>query len=614
MSSFKKSITQVFEGAAKSFQDFPAAMGSAVAFAIVTMIRIQMDWPQQEAYNFLFNCLHLSFALGAILGLGAVAYEKCKYDDSKKFILANLVVAVAVGVAFLLLYNFGGTKLEPPGRIIRVTNLAAARMGVAMGVSFLAFIVLAGRSSDESDFSRSLFMTHKAFFIASIYGGVIELGASGVAGAVQALLYRDMSGKVYMYIATIAGFLAYAIFTGYFPDFSKKSGDERREIAQRQPKFIIILFEYIIIPIVLALTAVLLLWAVKTVVSKEEVYFERLSSIATAYAFVGIWIHIITSKSESGLVKLYRKIYPFAALVILGFEARALWIQYMKWGMKATEYYFILTWIFAIATIVMLLAKKEKSHVSIVALLCTLSIVSVLPVLGYYTLPVKMQASRLEQILMQEGLLKDGILSPATKEIPKDTKIAITDSVVYLTNMQNAKLPAWLDKKLGESFTFKEKFGFDQTWPEPEYMPGESKGTYLSLPAGAVDIGGYQWAINMKGGMGTEPVGVKTERGTYELVWNTMNENQIPVIEVRLNGKTIIDKDLNEYLDEILAKYPPGDRYNLDVPAQDLMVRFESAEADVLVLLNSVSVNLDPQSDKMYYWVDLNSIYLKEKP
>jgi hypothetical protein len=63
MSAFTRSILQVFKGAAQAFQAFPAANASALGFAVVTLVRIHMDWPQQEAYNFLFNCLHLSFAL-----------------------------------------------------------------------------------------------------------------------------------------------------------------------------------------------------------------------------------------------------------------------------------------------------------------------------------------------------------------------------------------------------------------------------------------------------------------------------------------------------------------------------------------------------------------------
>ncbi len=59
------SISQVFKGSIKAFQTFPVTIGSALAFAVVKMIRIQLDWPQQEPYKFLFNSLHWAFCFGS---------------------------------------------------------------------------------------------------------------------------------------------------------------------------------------------------------------------------------------------------------------------------------------------------------------------------------------------------------------------------------------------------------------------------------------------------------------------------------------------------------------------------------------------------------------------
>ena len=262
MKTFLNSISQVFKGSVKAFRTFPAAIGCALAFALVTMIRIQLDWPQQEPYNFLFNCLHWSFAFGAVFGLASTTAVQSRINTKKSFIAANLLAALVTALTFLLLYLLG--KADPTlygSRYNTISVISEVRVGVGILISLLAFIVLAGYPKDKSDFSSSLFMTHKAFFIALIYGLVILGGTSGVARAVQALLYNDMSSKVYMYIDTLAGFIAFTIFVGYFPDFRKGTDDEHREIAQRQPRFIEVLFGYILVPIVLALTVVLLIWA-----------------------------------------------------------------------------------------------------------------------------------------------------------------------------------------------------------------------------------------------------------------------------------------------------------------------------------------------------------------
>jgi hypothetical protein len=307
-SSFIQSISQIFRGAASAFQTFPAAIACALAFAVVTMVRIQLDWPMQEPCNFLFNCLHWAFALGAVFSLAAITAAQSRFGRGRAFLAANLLGVAAAGVTFLALYLTGGTEADSMvSRYMVVSGIAVARVSAAILVSFLAFVILAGYPEEQSGFARSLFMTQKALFIALVYGGVITAGASGVAGAVEALLYPEMSEKVYMYIATLTGFLGFTIFAGYFPDFRRGRGDEQREEAQKQPRFIEILFEYILVPIVLALTAVLLIWAVRTVVTGTWPVFVQLYGIATSYAAGGIWLHVMVTHLESGLAKFYRR-------------------------------------------------------------------------------------------------------------------------------------------------------------------------------------------------------------------------------------------------------------------------------------------------------------------
>ncbi len=113
-------------------------------------------------------------------------------------------------------------------------------------------------------------------------------------------------------------------------------------------RFIEILLEYIVIPIVLALTVVLLIWAGKTVISGLGSSFIRLSEIAAAYTVGGIWLHILVTHYETGLAKWYRRIYPVAALIILAFEAWAFLNELQKTSLTMIIYSFIVIWIIAL--------------------------------------------------------------------------------------------------------------------------------------------------------------------------------------------------------------------------------------------------------------------------
>ena len=623
MNAFTRSISQLFKGAVKAFQTFPATIACALAFTIVTMIRIQLDWPQQEAYNFLFNCLHWTFAFGAIFSLAAITAAQSRFNTSKAFLIANLTGVAASVATFLLLYLPGGVP-KAGDRFAVLSGLAMSRVGVAILVSFLAFIILAAYPKDQSDFSRSLFMAEKAFFIALIYGLVIEGGASGVAGAFRFLVYRQMSMKVFMYIATVVGFLAFTLFVGYFPDFRKGQIDEKREAAQKQPRFVEILFGYIMIPIVLALTAVLLLWTGKTLFTGMGASFVQLAGIATAYTVGGIWLWVMVTHYDTGLAKFYRRIYPVAALVILAFEAWAILNEVRKFGLKMPSYSFAIIWVIALAASVLLLILKDWAHLPIVALACALAVVSVLPGIGYHTLPLTSQINRLQNLLASQNMLDGDRLVPAATEPDLTVRESITDSVSYLATAENAKLPAWFDKQLNESGTFKTKLGFEQAWPSYENAMGETPGAYMGtslyLPNGAFEIGGYRWAVKLQtfdaNTKDEATATVKGDRGTYQLYWRSSEgtPGDVPVLRIELDGRVILKQDLNAYLSQVSATYPPSQRGSIPAAFDDMSMKLETPEISVLLVFGNMDINVDTRNDVINYFVNLRDLYMNEKP
>lgn len=623
MNAFTRSISQVLQGAANALKTFPAAIVSAAAFAIVTIIRIHLEWPEQESFNFLFNCLHWSFGLGAIFSMAAITAAYSLYNERRAFLIANLLSYAVVLITFLALSMYGAmgiASIFEQSKYAVISDIAAARVSVAMFVSFMAFIVLAGLPKEQSDFAKAFFMTHKAFFIASIYGVVLMGGLSGVAGAVQALLYHEMSYKVYSYIATLTGFMSFTIFLGYFPDFRKDQVDERRAVAEKQPRFIEILFVYIMIPITLALTFVLLLWAGQTIMTKTWPSFLRLSGIATSYAVTGLWLHVMVTHHESALAKFYRRVYPVAALVILAFEAWALVVQLNKYGLKVTEYYFALTWVIAVAGSLLLLLWKARAHLPLALLTCLLAVFSVLPVLGYHALPVTAQTQRLEKILVSQGMLANGTLSPAKTEPELAVREAITDAVEYLANASDAKLPDWFDRALGANETFNAKLGFKKTWPKSDDIYGAGSGDYivtdLYLASRVIDVSDYQWAVSLKkpeekGQFSTK---IDGRKGSYYIYWTLNNKDNIPTLKIVLNDRVLIEQDMKSYIDGITKAYPPGKSEMRYVDLQDMSLKLETPVVTVLLVFSDVHVTLNLRQDTINYALNLDVLYLKEKP
>lgn len=620
MGTFSKSILRVAKGAMDAFGTFPSAIASALAFSIITAIRIYLDWPQQEEYNFLFNCLHWAFGFGAVFGIAAVTYVRSRKNSKKDFALANLVTGAIIVVIFLLLYFFGGREPLPDDyfRYMRLTDISIARMTALSFVVAVAFVIFAGLPRKNPNMTRSIFMTQKAFITAAIYGGVMMGGTSAVAGAIQALLYNEMSYKVYQYLGTIVGFLTFTIFAGYFPDFTKAEEDEKRKSAQTQSRFMEVLFSYIMVPIALALTVVLLLWTVRTVMEGIGSSFLRLSSIATGYAVGGIWLHIMVAEHENGLAKFYRRVYPIAALLILGFEAWALVVQLGKFGMKTTEYFFLITWVVAVISVLLIILQKERAYIKISMLTALASLIAVLPLAGYHSLPARLQSQRLEKLLLSANMLQAGAIVPGSESLDKELREQITDSVSFLAYQYDADLPGWFDRNYANYKDFKDTFGFEQVWPQyGDYIPPSNYvATFLNLEPSAIDISDYDWAFNLldfsKNGEGVAEL--KGVNGSYVVEWILEEYNgSIPRLRISLNDQTILDESMKGYVDRISEKYPPAAYQPRTVGLRDMSERFVNDKIEILVVFNSTEISLDTKNDRITYWLSLNSMYLKEK-
>ena len=607
MNFFTRAVSQSFQGALKAFGRFPAAIACALVFAAVTLAEIQLDTAE---YNFLFSCLRWALGFGAVFSMAGVVLAHSRFESQKTFYAANLLAALAAAALFLLLYFFSGRDL---GTVTVVSELARARVIAAIVVSAFAFVVLAASPKAQSDFARSFFMTHKAFFIALIYALVMWAGTAGVAAAVESLLYHDMSPKVYSYLATVSGLIAFTLFLGYFPDFRKGQNDEHRITAQKQPRFIEILFGYIMVPLVLALTLVLLIWATKTALSGMNASFNQLAEIAAAYTLGGLWLHIMVTHHETALAKWYRLIYPIAALVILVFEAWALVLQLQDFGLKSTEYFFILLWLFAAVSALLLLIMKSKAHPAMIVLFCALAVVAVLPFVGYQPLSVTMQANRLEKILAGEDMLQNNAVTAAAKTPDEDVRIKITDAVYYLAGVDGAKLPAWFNPDFDDAAVFKKSFGFDPAWPQNG--PGDAGDTFRIsawLPSSALDISAYRWAVNFSGMdmYGEKTVTVEGEKGIYKIYWTVDANTGIPTVKVVLAGDVIYDQDLGAYLGQMEEKYPAKQGSSGEAKAEDMYLPVVTDDIKMLLVFDYLDGYTD--SKTTYYNVTLNTLYFNE--
>lgn len=133
----------------------------------------------------------------------------------------------------------------------------------------------------------------------------------------------------------------------------------------------------------------------------------------------------------------------------------------------------------------------------------------------------------------------------------------------------------------------------------------------------AVDVSNYNWAVsfqeyyekNQEGG-----ITVKGKRGMYDIYWTYTPPDNLPDLKIMLNSRTIIEDDLNTYIDKIIEKYPPGNMESSQkVPLDDMSIKFETPEVEVMLVLRDLSISLDTREDRINYWINPDALYIREK-
>lgn len=611
MDNLKVSINKVFKGSVKSFSRFPASIISAIIISIISIIKINMGWDTQRAYSLLFDSIQLSFLLGAVFSMATVAYEEIKFEDKEKtFIFANAAGIVVPVISFILLYFFSGVASTEG--IVYLSNMSTLRIAVAIFVSAVSFVYIVSNAKTVNSFSDSFFITHKAFAISAIYGLVIMIGVSGVLGAFQSLVYRGLSSKVYQYLAVAVGFLTYTVFLGYFPSFRSTEKTSKMKTAEEQPRFIFVLFGYILVPIMLALTLVLLLWSVRVLVSDVDISFAQLSSITSSYVIIGIWLHIMVSKHNTKLTEFYKTAYPFSAILVLALEAWAIIVQINKFGIKTTEYSFILLWIFALISVVFLIFLKDKSYKKIAIAAIVISIISVLPFIGYQDITFKSQVNRLEKVLNEEGLLKNNTIVKTESKIEPSIKYEITDIVEFISSLEKSNTPVWFKENLNDGNVFKDEFGFDKTYGVYQEST-EFANAFLYLKTELIDISDYPLTLNINVNEKMDGSNIFQGRdGEYEILWTT-ESNGIPKITVTLNDNIIIQENLKNYLYDLELKYPLTEYGRNELSFEDMSLVVEGEGLSLLLVFESIDIYNNKREDTINYYINLHGLYIKYK-
>ncbi len=610
MQPFFKAVIHVLSGALHAFSRYPAAMFSALFLAIISSVRIQGNF--QPAADKLFDSMQLAALFSGFFGLLIAAFAVRRKGQSLFFWLMNLsVIFVGTAVFFIIWMRPGDIPVATVTRVV-----------AASAVSLIAFILLTSYTSKHLLYHESLFLAIKSAMIAALYALVIMLGFFFISFAVESLIYENLSSDVYAHIAVWSAFFWFAFFLGYFPSFGPDQNENEVASAKKIPHFIEVLLIYVLIPLMTLLTIVLLIWVIQILLAGSWPSFAQLSVIFSIYTLSGIWLALTITSIDKAFSSWFRKLFPVAALVFLGFVTYALILQIQTGGFKTGEYFVAMLIFFAAfsSLVILILSAQHQRLIGYLSVL--LIILIVLPYAGFIDFPAAMQASRLKSQLEDNSMLHDNRIVAATDAISQDQRQIMTDAASYLLQNDEARKPAWFDDSIQSMQHFESVFGFEATYPEPDWGPGDGprrRSVYLSLPEGTLPVNQYDHVLFLHGRMhvvSEEPIMFEGLQGSYTLSFSGTQDREPylsdPAISLTLNGQTVMDQSLLDYFSQLAGQYRSEESWMQADPAlDDMILTLESDEISLLLVFSMIEIYYEEAGLDQFTFA-INSIFWTE--
>jgi len=412
-----KKIENIFKEAFVTFKRFPieiliAVVGSVSAIYLVDLTYDQHDYPIQ---NLLHTCLvGLTFALSVSI-----------YSERKKFDIKTKAILQAVVVALLVAYYFYLPQDELP--LVYIIRALALFIAFHLLVSFSAFVQRA-ELLGFWEFNKQLFVN---ILISGLYSGVLYVGLSLALVAIDNLFNANLDSKIYAYLfITLAGIFNTWFFLSKFPE-----DYENLEQNMEYPKGLKLFTQYVLLPLVVIYLVILYFYEFK-IILEWQLPMGWVSYLVIAFSIAGILalllVYPLQYSDENKWVRVFTRSFYWALFPLIGLFFVAIVKRVAEYGITENRYFLILLAFWLLATSVYLLIDKLKNIKIIPISLAVIALLSIVGPWGAFSVSKYSQLSRLEKLLSENNLLKDGKIIPLKDTISFEAQKEISSKIDYL--------------------------------------------------------------------------------------------------------------------------------------------------------------------------------------
>lgn len=580
MHRFIEAVRNITRGLCKAVARFPLAVFCLAGATILVCYMISLH----KDPGLITQKLMFTFLLGAFLG---VAAQFCCERFER---LQNMRVGVYL-VSALLILGYYFIILPVPG----ITYAVTARTLVAVFAMFCAFMWVPSFKG-QADFN-SMALTHFKFaFTSVLFAAVLSAGCASIIAAIDILLFK-VNGDVYGYtLAIIWIFFATLYYLSLLPRFNSPEEGEKDYARQAAscPRALEVLISYIAIPLVAAYSLVLTAYFLKILFTRQWPV-GQLGPMILAYSAAGLLVFILASLLQNRCAAFYRKVFPKALILMVIMQLISVYIRLDAYGVTESRYYVFLFGVFSLVCGIVL-SFKPVTHNGVIALLAAgFAVLSVLPPVDAFTVSRVSQITRLESMLIAEGVLADGNITPK-ENVSMELRRETTSILNYLERRHYLQYLSWLpaDFKMHND-QMKNTFGFDAL-----YDYGDTQYFSVSLDMQEpLMISGYDVIMRIDTGKKMEQTEIRTSdfrvgNNRYILFVEHMTPQEVKVSVKDPAGNELVGTGLYEFTNSLTGT---GSASKEALPPPSLTLDVENNGYKLRIVLEHVFYSTGPGAD-----------------
>jgi hypothetical protein len=486
------SVDRLLSGATAAVKRFPLALLCATIGAIIAVVLVEhqgSDKPHE-----LVNLLAVS-ALGLPLFIALTLI-----GEKRNWSIRARVIVQGVGVVALVLYYF-----SLPPDLFAPHYHAIRFLLLILGLHFLVAVAPYIGGAPEQGFwqyNKSLLL---GLLTAAFYSAALYVGFAVALAAADYLFGFDVKGDTYGELwMLMAGIVNTWIFLALIPPDLKAL-----ETTEDYPNGLKVFSQYVLLPLVGLYFVILIAYEAKIIV---EWNWPKgwVSQLVLWYSVVGILslllLHPLKKRADSKWIGrfgdwFFRLLIPLVIMLFLAIRRRI-----ADYGVTEPRYIVLGLAIGLSVVVIYFLISKRKDIRVIPIVLVILAMVAAYGPLSASSVSTWSQTSRLEEMLVKHGLLKDGALQKPETKIPLEARRNMSSVIAYLNESRGPEAFAkWLpdsivthlsaqfdsgSERASISETIASHLGFGFNWSRYYTLEGRYVSLWVKEPR-TLDVAGF---------------------------------------------------------------------------------------------------------------------------